>query len=99
MNSMLPLHALNTYVGIYTENFSKDIETIASKEREPGTQGVRETSYLLGIVLDCLTLLNAIKKFQNIRSFCSQKHFTLTCTHICSCLEKSVIIGTNQQHC
>ena len=65
MNSMLPLHALKTYVGIYTENFSKDIETIASKEREPGTQGVRETSYLLGIVLDCLTLLNANKKFQN----------------------------------
>ena len=42
------------------ENFSKDTETIASKEREPGTQGVRETSYPLGIVLDCLTLLNAI---------------------------------------
>ena len=63
--SAIPLHALKTHVGIHTENFSKDIETIASKEREPGTQGVRETSYLLGIVLDCLTLLNANKKFQN----------------------------------
>ena len=59
MNGMLPLHPLKTYVGIYTENFSKDIETIASKERELGTQGVRETSHLLSIALDCWTLLNA----------------------------------------